>query len=189
MHCITLTIILFFSPFLGFLVQGTITKNYHCYYWRQAIYLYKYIFQENIEGDESAQTLAVMAMQPFHFWIIWSNFSFRSRREPKLSVDWIHEFCVCFFFFFFLFLFFLPLHAFQRGTKFIVHVRFNIVHTLFRYCLHTVHKTYSHFIQKKYILKMGHAILFTHLKIILLQCFQFSISAKISYIQMDPQTM
>ena len=33
------------------------------------------------------------------------------------------------------------------------------------------------------ILKMGPIILFTHLKIILLQCFQFSISAKISSIQ------
>ena len=42
------------------------------------------------------------------------------------------------------------------------------------------------FIRKK-ILKMGHTVLFTHLKIILLQCVQFSvsISAKISCIQTD----
>ena len=36
------------------------------------------------------------------------------------------------------------------------------------------------------ILKMGPTILFTHLKIILLQYFQFSILAKIGSIQMDP---
>ena len=35
-------------------------------------------------------------------------------------------------------------------------------------------------------LKMGHMTLFTHLKIILLQCFQFSVSVKISSIQTDP---
>ena len=32
---------------------------------------------------------------------------------------------------------------------------------------------------------MGLTVLFTHLKIILLQCFQFSIFNKINYIQMD----
>ena len=35
---------------------------------------------------------------------------------------------------------------------------------------------------------MGLTVLFTHLKIILLQCFQFSVSIKISRIQMDPWT-
>ena len=40
---------------------------------------------------------------------------------------------------------------------------------------------------RKKILKMGLTALFTHLKIILLQCFQFSVSAKISYIQTDPK--
>ena len=35
-------------------------------------------------------------------------------------------------------------------------------------------------------IKNGSTQLFTHLKIILLQCFQFSISAKISCIQTDP---
>ena len=34
---------------------------------------------------------------------------------------------------------------------------------------------------------MGLTVLFTHLKIILLQCFQFSISSKISCIQTDPK--
>ena len=50
----------------------------------------------------------------------------------------------------------------------------------------TVHRTYNHFVQKK-ILKTGITALSTHLKIILLQCFQFSVSAKISYIQTDPK--
>ena len=36
------------------------------------------------------------------------------------------------------------------------------------------------------ILKMGSTVLFTHLKIILLHCFQFSVSATISSIQIDP---
>ena len=45
----------------------------------------------------------------------------------------------------------------MQGTK-------NIVHALF----------------------MDPTTLFTHLKIILLQCFQFSVSATISSIQMDP---
>ena len=35
---------------------------------------------------------------------------------------------------------------------------------------------------------MGPMALFTHLKIILLQCFQFLVLAKISYIQTDPKT-
>ena len=38
------------------------------------------------------------------------------------------------------------------------------------------------------ILKMGPMALFTDLKIILLQCFQFSVLAKISSIQMDPKS-
>ena len=37
------------------------------------------------------------------------------------------------------------------------------------------------------ILKMGLTALFTHLKIILLQCFQFLVSTKISSIQTDPK--
>ena len=39
----------------------------------------------------------------------------------------------------------------------------------------TIHKTHNHFIQKKIYIKMGPTVLFTHLKIILLQCFQFSV--------------
>ena len=42
--------------------------------------------------------------------------------------------------------------------------------------------------QQLFLLKMGPTILFTHLKIILLQCFQFSVFNfnKISSIQTDP---
>ena len=50
----------------------------------------------------------------------------------------------------------------------------------------TIHRYYNHFILKKKILKMGLTALFTHLKIILLQCFQFSVFSKISCIRMDP---
>ena len=45
------------------------------------------------------------------------------------------------------------------------------VHAMFMYCLRAIHGTHSHFIKKKNILKMGPTVLFTHLKIILLQFF------------------
>ena len=47
----------------------------------------------------------------------------------------------------------------------------------------TVHGTYDHFVQKKKILKTRTTALSTHLKIILLQCFQFSVFSKISCIR------
>ena len=40
---------------------------------------------------------------------------------------------------------------------------------------------------RKKIFKIGLMALLTHLKIILLQCFQFSVSVKISCIQTDPK--
>ena len=49
----------------------------------------------------------------------------------------------------------------------------------------TIYRTYSHFIPKK-ILKMDPTALFTHLKIILQLCFQFSVFSKISYIWKNP---
>ena len=49
----------------------------------------------------------------------------------------------------------------------------------------TIHRTYNQFIKKKNI-KMGPTALFTHLEIILLQCFQFSVFSKISCIRTDP---
>ena len=50
------------------------------------------------------------------------------------------------------------------------------------HCLRTVATLFTYL----KILKMGLTALFTHLKIILLQCFQFSVLAKISSIQTDP---
>ena len=41
------------------------------------------------------------------------------------------------------------------------------------------------FFLTKILLKMSHMTLFTHLKIILLQCFQFLVFSKISGIQTD----
>ena len=57
------------------------------------------------------------------------------------------------------------MHAFQRRQI----ALFITIHALFT----TVHRPHIHFIWKK-ILKMGPTALFTYLKIILLQCFQFS---------------
>ena len=42
------------------------------------------------------------------------------------------------------------------------------------------------FFLTKILLKMSHMALFAHLKIILLQCFQFLVFNKISGIQTDP---
>ena len=55
------------------------------------------------------------------------------------------------------------------------------VYTLFMHCSWDSQLLYS-----KKILKMGLIVLFTRLKIILLRCFQFSVSIKISCIQTDP---
>ena len=60
---------------------------------------------------------------------------------------------------------------FQRmNSKSTVHTLCGRQILLFIHCLCTVHGTHNHFIQKK-ILKMGPTVLFTHLKIILLQYF------------------
>ena len=50
----------------------------------------------------------------------------------------------------------------------------------------TVHGTHKSQFSATFSLKMGLTILFTYLKIILLQCFQFSVSVTISSIQIDP---
>ena len=54
---------------------------------------------------------------------------------------------------------------------------------------YTVHRSHKFHFSTTFSLKMGPTILFTHLKIILLQCFQFqfSVSATISSIQMEPK--
>ena len=86
----------------------------------------------------------------------------------------VHVFILrfCSFFFFFLFLSPLTVNLLYRDKN---HCSFTIA-ALFKYCSSTVHALK--------ILKIGPMILFTHLKIILLQCFQFSVT--ISSIQMDP---
>ena len=50
-------------------------------------------------------------------------------------------------------------------------------------------RTHKYYFLTTFSLKMGPTALFTHLKIILLQCFQFSVFSfsKISYIQTDPR--
>ena len=74
------------------------------------------------------------------------------------------------FFFFFL----------ANDSKSTVHVLCGRQILLFIHCLHTVHGTHNHFIQKK-IFKMSLTVLFTHLKIILLQCFSvFSFNFQLS---------
>ena len=52
----------------------------------------------------------------------------------------------------------------------------------------TVHEPTNFIFYQFFSLKMGPTVLFTHLKIILLQCFQFSVFSfsKISSIQTDP---
>ena len=94
---------------------------------------------------------------------------------------WIHV-CGAFAFslfsvFLFLSFFFLFSRISGRQLSLFTHSS-STVHTLF------IGPTTTLF--RKKILKMDLTALFTHLKIILLQCFQFSISAKISCIQTDP---
>ena len=88
-------------------------------------------------------------------------------------------FAFCSFFFFF------P-HAFQRQN----------LAKIFDFSAHqwvtcTVHDTHKLHFSTTFSLKMGSTALFTHLKIILLQCFQFSIFSfsKISSIQTDPKVL
>ena len=83
---------------------------------------------------------------------------------------------------FVLFYFFIFFHftRFALGQGTIITVA-----ALFIHYSSTVHEIHNHFIQKK-ILKIGLTILFTHLKIILLQYFQFSVLVKINSIQRDP---
>ena len=97
-----------------------------------------------------------------------------------------------FFFFFFLFSFLLS-RVLEKCNycSCIVHwtvavnVDFSIVNSASVHCLR-IHK--FHF-SVTFLLKMGPTVLFTHLKIILLQCFQFSVFSfsKISSIQTDPK--
>ena len=88
--------------------------------------------------------------------------------EIKASTFWERRRCFSFFFF---------LHTFQLGTEVTVHTEIT-VYALF----YTVYILFTNF-STNFSLKWDLMALFTYLKIILLQYFQFS--AKISYIQMD----
>ena len=72
--------------------------------------------------------------------------------------------------------------AFPSSSVFLMRTGYTVQrhYALFMYCSRTVHGIHNHFIQK--ILKIGPTVLFTHLKIILLQYFrfQFSVFNKIS---------
>ena len=69
--------------------------------------------------------------------------------------------------------FFFPLHAFQLGDRSYCSHCVVTIHTLFR----TVHVLFTHF-SATFSLKMVPTTLFTYLKIILLQYFQFSVFSK-----------
>ena len=95
----------------------------------------------------------------------------------RAHLDWAYcanAFWVsCFFFFFFF-------NAYEQQQHYSctwIHCTGDKVH-----CSQDLQPLYS----EKKILKMGPTALFTHLKIILLQCFQFSVFRKISYIRMGP---
>ena len=98
------------------------------------------------------------------------------------SAFWTHvcvlRFCSSFFFFFFLFYFFFSRVLEKRGyCSYTVHwtvttnVDFSAVNSASVYCLCS-HKFHFSTI---FSLKIGLTVLFTHLKIILLQYFQFSV--------------
>ena len=87
-----------------------------------------------------------------------------------------------------LFLFFFSfLACVSGGLRLLFNVDFSTVNSVFMYCMYCsrIHK--YHFLTI-FSLKIGSMVLFTHLKFILLQCFQFSVFSfsKISYIQTDP---
>ena len=79
----------------------------------------------------------------------------------RLGLDSAFTFYVCVFSFFFFF---------SRASF----VDFSTVNSAFMHCS----RTHKHHFSVTFSLKMSLTILFTHLKIILLQCFQFSILAK-----------
>ena len=75
--------------------------------------------------------------------------------DPRLSFAFAFFSSLSFSFFFFS-----AAHV-SEETKFTVHVLFNTIHTMFRYCSRTVHGTYSHFIHKKNIKNRSHGTIHT----------------------------
>ena len=103
------------------------------------------------------------------------------------------EFCFCILLFFFFFFFFF-LHTFQgtSATEEYCSVLFGRVFLTFLSISGPVHCLWTHKFHflSIFSLKMSPTVLFTHLKIILLQCFQFSVFSfsKISSIQTHPKS-
>ena len=95
--------------------------------------------------------------------------------------------CIFSFLFFFFFLV-----SYNRGQRLLFneqqHFFYFIVPLSHQWVPYTVHGTHKCHISATFSLKMDPTILFIHLKIILLQCFQFqfSISTTISSIQTNP---
>ena len=87
------------------------------------------------------------------------NYFFRGRLDSDESCVHVSRVAFCLFFFFFW-----PTFVDFGGTNFTV-----------MNSKYTVYVLYWHCSRIKKILKMGSTVLFTHLKIILLQCFQFSV--------------
>ena len=114
----------------------------------------------------------------FNFGLIQSN----------MRLDCISPCCICVCFFFFFFLFFLLETRISRGTQYCQWVMCTVhgTHYLFdRQIFHrnvshqwvscTVYETHKPLFSATFSLKIGSMALFTHLKFILLQCFQFSV--------------
>ena len=118
---------------------------------------------------QSSMCVAIHNMSSMNEFFLANPIILRCGLDRDYSVYVLGE--TRFSFFFFLFL----CTRFSWGTKVTVHT----VRLLFKHCF----VLFTHF-SVTFLLKMGSMILFTHLKIILLQCFQFS--AKISCIQTDP---
>jgi len=66
-------------------------------------------------------------------------------------------------------------------------VNFSLVYNAHQWIPCTVHEIHKLHFLTTFSLKIGLTIQFTYLKIILLQCFQFSIFNKLSYIQTEPK--
>ena len=92
---------------------------------------------------------------------------YRGRLDSAFSAESKLRFALFFFFFFF------PHFTCSGTISTVVHCSGTVVH-----CSGTVvhcSSTVCYCLCTKKILKMGPTVLFTHLKIILLQCFQFSV--------------
>ena len=104
--------------------------------------------------------------------------SFPLYTKVAFGFGWKASVCVWRFLFFFFSFFFFDAWG--------LHYLGDIIYTLFMHCSRNPQLLYLKYIYI-YILKMDPSVLFIHLKIILLQYFQFSIFSKISGIQTNPK--